>query len=423
MSARRVTMPRLHVGQDEIRKHPARFKAVPCGRRWGKSKLAFVLLLSTALERRLPTWWIWPTNVMAREAWFETNGFLQSAEQLERQGFPLTISRVEHAIRIAGGGSVAMRSADRPESLVGAGLGAAVFDECGLHLIRTFEESVRPALADNRGWGLFTGSPKGRQGLLWHAHQLGLDPAAKDWATFPRPTIDSPLFPRDEWADILADHEAGRLSDRYFRQEWLAEFLGDYGSVFEKVAEAATAPIVETRPDGAYVVVGIDWGRMNDATIFSAGNVGRTPPRQIAIERIVGRSYEEQWRRLEEFCERWRPDLIVPERNSMGGPLCERIATRWPTYFGEDGEPGFVMHPGSKRPLIEHYAQMFREGKIEILPDPVQIAEHQAYEAKQLTTGYMQYGASKHGHDDTVVAGALWASQAGQIVDWGCVIA
>lgn len=411
-------MPRLHAGQEEIRRHPARYRIVRCGRRWGKSHLVLAIANGCAIERNLPVWWVWPSHVVAREAWGGRNGLLDWALQLRRAGFPIEISKVERAIRYPGGGSVAIRSADDPDSLVAAGLGMAVIDEAGLHQVRTWEESLRPALADHQGHAVFAGVPKGRQGLLWHVHQLAAQ--GGDWIEFHRQTSDSPLFPTAEWLAIERDHAEGRISDRYFRQEYLAEFVGEQGAVFERVLEAATAPGLSQRPAGAYIVVGIDWGRSHDATVFSAGNLSATPPTQIALERVVGRSYDEQKRRLADFCARWRPDLIVPERNAMGGPLCEEIAARYPTYFGEDGEPGFLTTPGSKRPLIEYYAHAFRTRQVQILPDPIQIAEHQSYEVRQLTSGHVQFSASSHGHDDTVMAGALWYSQVSQDVDWGC---
>lgn len=410
MTRRTVTMPALHAGQDEIRRHPARFKAVPCGRRWGKSKLVQALLFGNALERQLPGWWIWPTLTMAQEAWHEDGGLLQSATKLKDQGLPLTISKTDYTVRLdAGGGGIAMRSADHPERLVAAGLGLAVFDESGLHRVPTWDESVRPACADHQSPAVFVGVPKGRQGLLWHAHQLGLDETADEWATFPHTTWDNPLFPKAERAALEADHAAGRVSDRYFKQEYLAAFLGDHGAVFENVVSVATATEPEHRPDGAYIVVGIDWGRTNDATVFSAGNLATDPPSQVALERIVGRSYDEQKRRLADFCEKWKPDLLIPERNSMGGPLCEELAQRYELLY-QNGEPGFYMHAGSKRPLIENYAHAFRTGGIAILPDATQVTEHQAYEVKQLSTGHMTYSAPKNEHDDTVIAGALWYS-------------
>jgi len=421
---RTVTMPALHVGQEKVRLHPARFKVLPCGRRWGKTRLVEAICNAVAISRNLPAWWIWPSHVIAKDAWKGTHGLLDWGLQLQRAGFQLDISKVDRALYYPGGGYVAMRSADDPDALVGAGLGLAVFDECGLHQVRSWDESVRPALSDNVGDALFVGVPRGRQGLLWHAHQMAQDPDATDWAEFPATTPDNPLFPKAEWASLVADHEAGRISDRYFRQQYLAEFLGDHGAVFERVVEMAVAPHVTTRPDGAFLVLGIDWGRSNDATVFSLGNVACTPLRQVALERIVGRSYDEQLRRLSAFVDHWKPDLIVPERNSMGGPLCEEIAGRgWPVFYGPDGEPGFHTNPGTKRPLIEQYAHAFRTGEIEILPDPVQITEHQAYEVKQLSTGYMTFSAPKNEHDDTVIAGALWVSAAMETADWGAVVA
>ena len=70
-----VNLPPLHTGklpgsggQREIAEHPARFKVVCCGRRWGKTLLGVVLCLRTALPGGR-TWWVAPHYKEAREGW------------------------------------------------------------------------------------------------------------------------------------------------------------------------------------------------------------------------------------------------------------------------------------------------------------------------------------------------------------------
>ena len=43
MTTLTVSLPPLHAGQREVAQHPARFKVLSCGRRWGKTRLGTAL--------------------------------------------------------------------------------------------------------------------------------------------------------------------------------------------------------------------------------------------------------------------------------------------------------------------------------------------------------------------------------------------
>ncbi len=51
-----VTLPPLHDSQRIIAKHPARFKVVCCGRRYGKTVLGIVLCIRCAAKKGR-AWW------------------------------------------------------------------------------------------------------------------------------------------------------------------------------------------------------------------------------------------------------------------------------------------------------------------------------------------------------------------------------
>ena len=55
-----LKLPPLHPAQAAIYAHPARFKVIACGRRFGKTELGKQLLLHHATNGGV-TWWISPT--------------------------------------------------------------------------------------------------------------------------------------------------------------------------------------------------------------------------------------------------------------------------------------------------------------------------------------------------------------------------
>src|SRR6478672_249324 len=66
-----ITLPSLHSSQNLVAQHPTRFRIVCAGRRWGKSRLAAMLSLKTALEIGGRCWWIGPSHPQATAAWRE----------------------------------------------------------------------------------------------------------------------------------------------------------------------------------------------------------------------------------------------------------------------------------------------------------------------------------------------------------------
>ena len=67
--------------QRRIAKHPARFKVVACGRRWGKTTLGMAMAVHEAVERRKRVWWVAPTYLMAFHPWL---AFKQRLAGLEK---------------------------------------------------------------------------------------------------------------------------------------------------------------------------------------------------------------------------------------------------------------------------------------------------------------------------------------------------
>src|SRR3990167_794523 len=95
-----ATLPDLHPSQLAIAKHPARFKVVCCGRRWGKTMLGITSCLREALKGGR-VWWCAPSYKQALEGWL----YLQ---QLTR-GMPVEKQATELLMGFDSGGSIQIR--------------------------------------------------------------------------------------------------------------------------------------------------------------------------------------------------------------------------------------------------------------------------------------------------------------------------
>ncbi len=363
--------------------HPARFRVVACGRRWGKTELGKVALLDAARQGGLG-WWIAPTYGLADAVWRSLKATLEGVWVEKNEQMRLVI--------LPGGGAIQVRSGHEPDALRGAGLDLAVLDEAAFMLEEVWTGAIRPALSDRRGRALFLSTPNGLN-WFYRLYLLGLDPLQPDWASFRHPTRDNPLIAPEE-----IDAARLELPDRWFRQEYEAEFVEDAGQVFRNIDAICTARPGEPEPGRRYVC-GIDWGRVDDYTAFAVFDVAAR--RLVALERFHQIGWAMQRDRLRTLCDRWQPDVIWAEANSIGSVNIEALQAH-----GLPVRP-FQTTARSKGPLVEALALAMERGEVTLLDDPVLRGELNAYAMERLPSGTYRYGAPPGMHDDTVIAVAL----------------
>lgn len=385
----KFVLPSLNTSQLEIANHPARFKVLACGRRWGKTTLGVLLSIHKAGKGRR-VWWVAPDYGRASQGW-------EPLKQLAVQ-LPGTEKReTERIIRFPGGGFVQAKSADDPDSLRGVGLDYVIVDESAFMAEEAWTAALRPALSDRQGGALIISTPRGRN-WFWHVFNRGRDPLNEDWQSWQKPTSDNPLIRPDEIAEARAT-----LPEFVFAQEYLAEFQDNRFGVFRNVQALATATHQESAIAGHVYHMGIDFGRYADFTVVAV--VDSTLRELVYLDRFNNAEWELQRTRIAGVARRFKPSRINAESNSMGEPNIEVLR--------KEGLPmtAFTTTNLSKQQeLVYPLVLAFERGDLRIIPDPVLMAELQAYEAEQLPSGNMRYSHPSGGHDDTVMALMLaWA--------------
>jgi phage terminase large subunit-like protein len=214
------------------------------------------------------------------------------------------------------------------------------------------------------------------------------------WKAWQCSSYDNPTLNKE-----AIDELASGLPERLVRQEINAEVIDDAGAVFRKVSELATAVGQESAIEGHLYVCGVDWGRSHDATVFSVVDV--TLQHLVYVDRMVGVDYELQLGRLTALNERFRPNRIVCEANSMGLPLIERLQ--------KEGVPvvAFTTTNSTKQLIIDSLTMAFEQETIRILPDETLINELLSFEMETLPSGLIRYAAGGSAHDDMVISLAL----------------
>jgi hypothetical protein len=220
-----------HDGQKQVLASSSRFRVVVCGRRWGKSMMAVIMLLLEALKTPDGLYWyVAPTYKQAKNiAW----RFLMSRirlfpkhwqDQCKIDKQNLTIELPNHAI-------IELKGAQEPDTLVGSGLNGVVLDEYAMDaygVAPVWKQAIRPALSDKMGWAVFISTPRGYN-HFFELFDYAQSSGDSEWEAWRMPTATNPYITKKELE--AARREVG---EDMFSQEYMAEFKKRSGLVYKE---------------------------------------------------------------------------------------------------------------------------------------------------------------------------------------------
>ena len=208
--------------QQQVWADNKRFQVVAAGRRTGKSRYAAWKLIVKGLEaKRGQIFYVAPTQGQARDIMWQA---------LLEVGHPvISSSHVNNLqIKLVNGITIALKGADRPETMRGVSLYYLVMDEYADMKPEVWEQILRPALADLKGDALFIGTPMGRN-HFYDLHQYASISNDEDWQGYHFTSYDNPLLDN---AEIEAAKKS--MSAFSFRQEFMASFEAAGGELFKE---------------------------------------------------------------------------------------------------------------------------------------------------------------------------------------------
>lgn len=238
---------RLSDPQWDVYNDPSRFRVLIAGRRFGKTHLSCVELLTRAAgKQKADVWYVAPTYRMAKEIAWKLLKDMVPAPLLAKSP-----NETDLSVQLVNGSTIALRGADNPDSLRGVGLDLVVLDEFAWIHRAAWEDVLRPALADRGGSALFITSPAGHN---W-AYDLYLRGKGGhgDWKSWQFTTLDGGRVSADELREARET-----LDPRKFRQEFEASFETLQGRVYSNFdRDQNVDPAVEDT--GAEILVGMDF--------------------------------------------------------------------------------------------------------------------------------------------------------------------
>ena len=378
-----VRLHKRHPGQAAIAAHPARFRVVMCGRRWGKSACGIREVCDVAVAGQ-PAAWFAPSYKIALEAW---------RELVDRLA-PITsrMSEQDKRIELVTGGVIEVWTLDTPDPARGRKYKLAVIDEAGIvrDLMEVWQAAIRPTLVDLGGRALILGTPKGRRHGFVTLFNRGLtdDP---DWQSFRASTLENPYIPAEEVE--IARRE---LPPEVFAQEFEGVPTDDGANPFGLDAIRRSVTFDPSRTTTEPVIYGVDLARSLDFTVVVGLDAYR---RVVRLER-----WQAPWAvTKQKVRDMVRGVPIVADATGVGDAIVGDLQ-----MMGVDVTPHVFTQP-SKLRLMQRLVAAFQGDELALpVADTAKwlVNELEAFEFNYTATG-VKYEAPSGEHDDGVMALAL----------------
>jgi phage FluMu gp28-like protein len=377
----------LHENQMKVYRSKARFIALNCGRRFGKSWFGATKIIVSALKKPGGVYWV------CAPTFSQTDIMWRMVLKLLPKKYIKQIFLGKLCIELKNGATIWAKSTDKYDNLRGEGLDGVVMDEAAMMHPDAWFKVIRPALMDKLGWALFCTTPRGKN-WYYKLYQKGVKGTIKyrdNWESFTFSSYDNPYLERDELAEIVED-----LSELEYEQEILAIFLSDGGTVFKNLDACTRDYISADYQPGRIYTMGVDLGRHQDFTVIY---VADTVTKEIVYgERFNRTAWSYVRSRIKSVFLKYGNPPVFLDTTGVGDAIQENLEGDGVTIVPYK----FTLE--SKKQLVNRLSISFQNCDIFIPPDLVLREELESFTYVQTEAGNIKYAAPKGYFDDCVCA-------------------
>jgi predicted phage terminase large subunit-like protein len=363
----------LHDGQRRVIDERKRFNVICCGRRWGKSRLAFALALET-IAQRMPVVYMTPTAVDYEKRWSEATEFYRPI---------LKDAKISEGVLLfTNGARMDWFGLHRFDGIRGNRYARAIIDEAAHspNLEDAWTKVVRPALADFLGDAYFLSTPAG--GNYFKTLYDTKHPA---WQSWQMPTTSNPFI---DVGEIMAAKEDPNTPDIVFRQEYMAEFIDLQGALVNREDIRYGHPAEGERIEyNMGVDLAISTKEGADYTAIAV--VGKVENRYYIVDvlrRQMG--FNDTKTAIKKMAAKWQPTFVNIEAVQYQAAIVEDLKMEMREYYVNAIHPdrdkrsrflptlgkyehGLVYHSATLPPEFEGELLQFPEGDHDDMVDAV----------------------------------------------------
>ena len=361
-----IEVPEPHINQEPILESDARFVVLMCGRRFGKSELSQIKLITKAIQGEQIAY-ITPTYKLAKQFYEKLSSSLPYPSKDLKIYFP-------------NGGMVEFFTGERLDNLRGRKFHGVIVDEASF--ISDLEDgwlnSIRPTLTDYKGWALFLSTPRGKN-FFYSLFMKGGEP---NWKSFKFSTFDNPYIDKDE-----IEEARKQLPAPVFEQEYMANPMENAANPFGSQNIRDCIRPMTNEP----VCFGIDLAKSYDWSVIigldAGGNVAY-------FER-----FQKDWHSTKQVIKSLPRKPILLDSTGVGDPIFEELQREGLMV------EGLKFTQNSKQQLMVGLQNAIHQKAISY-PSGVIVDELEIFEY-QFTASGVKYSAPSGFHDDSVMALAL----------------
>lgn len=363
---------------------PARFSFIEASTKAGKTVACIAWLYEqayvTGAENR-NYWWVAPVSGQAKIAYRRLKAFLPRDQVLKTHEQDMTITLLNGAV-------IWFKSSDKPDSLYGEDVYAAVIDEASRCKPEVWP-AVRSVLTATRGPCRMIGNVKGRRN--WFYKMAREAEKGKKANAYYRITADDAVA-----AGVLDKEEIegakGDLTVDVFKELYQAEASDDQGNPFGFAYIKACVKKLSSLPAQCY---GADLAKKQDWTVI----IGLDKNGDVCQFERFQKPWEETTNRLIEVIG-GLPARI--DSTGVGDPIVERVQKVCPQV------EGYHFTQPAKQRIMEGLAVAVQRKETSILEGAHEL-EMESFEYEYTRNG-VRYSAPEGFNDDTVCAHALAVS-------------
>lgn len=225
------------------------------------------------------------------------------------------IHESELRVDLPNGGRVKLYGADNPDALRGIYLDGVVLDEPAQIDPTLWPEVLRPALSDRLGWGVFVGTPKGRNAFynVWREAEKN-----DDWFTLMLKASETGLLLDTE---LQAAREM--MTEQQYRQEFECSFHEpDINQLITNEEIDVSIARWDAHSQSRPIIFGVDVARFGDDR---SALVIRSNERVIEIHTWRGLDTMQTAAKVAEIAGRWKPEAIFIDGAGVGGGVVDRM--------------------------------------------------------------------------------------------------
>jgi hypothetical protein len=204
-----VHLPKLHPGQKEVRRLRTRFKAVRCGRRWGKTKYAVAAACEHAAMGKYVGWFA-PEYKFIAEAYREISVILANVKRLSSR---------DKVFTTLSDGRVDFWSLENELAGRSMGYHLIVIDEAAFTkagMLEIWQKNLRPTLLDFAGRAIVCSNTNGvdAENFFWRI----CNQPEHGFVEYHAPSRSNPYLPREELEKLERENVPLGLSARVSRR-------------------------------------------------------------------------------------------------------------------------------------------------------------------------------------------------------------